>query len=144
MWKSPCPQQCVRQASTVWSPPHCLPKSFHVWPQGDIMSRGGGFLFLDKLSSEALLSKETNSASDFYVLVLQYELSWHHQITCTMMTRITVLHSILHSCFCCCLFLVLFCFCYWRYKEVPMNTLEWHFVIFSFYTFIQTYRYRSM
>lgn len=39
------------------------------------MSRGGGFLFLDKLSSEALLSKETNSASDFYVLVLQYELS---------------------------------------------------------------------
>lgn len=39
------------------------------------MSRGGRFQFLDKLSSKALLNKETNSTADFHVLVLQHELS---------------------------------------------------------------------
>lgn len=43
------------------------------------MSRGGRFQFLDKLSSKDLLSEETNSTADFHVLILQYELSCHHQ-----------------------------------------------------------------
>lgn len=65
----------VRQAAMTPTSPRCLPKSFHVRPGGDTMSRGGRFWFLDKLSSKALLSKETNSTVDFHVLVLQYELS---------------------------------------------------------------------
>jgi len=65
----------VRQAATTPTTPRCLPKSFHLRPGGNIMSRGGRFQFLDKLSSKALLSKETNSAADFHGLVLQYELS---------------------------------------------------------------------
>lgn len=60
----------VRQGDTTTTSPCSLPKSFHRRPEGDIKSRGGRFQLLDRLSSKALLSEETNNTADFHELNL--------------------------------------------------------------------------